>query len=219
MGSDYGKTIIVEKDGYFRLSDIEYQDGFGVQLQAVSIKNNSRGTQYIMVDEEDFPLILAGVPQQWPSETVEANAEFILPLESGMRNFLLPTLEVKAPYWGTVNYEKMDNKMVNSSGFKNMKDLIRSMGIRIVSKSQGDITCFFYNKTRVIICVDGKYQSNNYEQNLIYDTPLSDIGEINFLKDVEREMALGFLKVEDTKKNIFYTKNFKFLLHGRQSLF
>lgn len=209
VGSDYGKTIIVEKDGYFRLSDIEYQDGFGVQLQAVSIKNNSRGTQYIMVDEEDFPLILAGVPQQWPSETVEANAEFILPLESGMRNFLLPTLEVKAPYWGTVNYEKMDNKMVNSSGFKNMKDLIRSMGIRIVSKSQGDITCFFYNKTRVIICVDGKYQSNNYEQNLIYDTPLSDIGEINFLKDVEREMALGFLKVEDTKKKYFLYKEFQ----------
>lgn len=211
--SGFRRMIPTDTNGYFCFDSIEYSAGSGFYLEAMQLKGKK--TECIELDV----IKTSGLTELFPQAPLEDDSirpvqseEFMEISRIGNMHYLLRDVIVKAPFWGSRNYQKITDRDTNQ--YKDMRSIFGSMGMSIFSEAieketvetlVGDSVTnvnmkidegrvyetLYYGKQKVIVFVDDSYCEQS-DMVINWLTP-GDIENISFIKDVDRHRANALL--------------------------
>lgn len=210
----FQRMVPTDAEGYFCFDSIEYSDGSGFYLEAMQLKGKKTGK--IELDTKETTKLTSLFPQP-PLEDDSIKSvqteELVGISKVGNMHYLLQDVVIKAPFWGSRNYQKVTER--ETIRYKNMKSMLKSMGMDILSVAQesektetlaGDSATnievkidegrvyetLYYGSQKVLVFVDDAYCALS-DMVVSWLTP-GDIEDISFIKDVKRDRANALLK-------------------------
>lgn len=139
-GAGYVDMVNSSKEGAFRFDSLDFSEGTGFRLEAIQVKGKK--TEEVMIDEKEYPGINIRIPQFQIQEDalVETQpAEYDYFRKIGDNHFLLSTLEVRAPYWGSTNYEEFSEADLGRFRVPDLWEMLMEMGFEIVEHDNSSL--------------------------------------------------------------------------------
>lgn len=139
-GAGYINMVNTDKEGVFRFDSLDFSEGTGFRLEAIQVKGKK--TEEVSIDEKNYPGINIRIPQFQIIEDVLVEAQptnYDYFRKIGDNHFLLNTVEVKAPYWGSINYEEFTEKELSRYRVPDLWDMLEEMGFEIIEQGNSSL--------------------------------------------------------------------------------
>src|SRR5690606_32873208 len=162
----------------------------GVGLEIVGMENDRKGTRRlpVVMEEEVYPAPDPSFPQpRFAERPIEGDSDglehFWVGYTGGEKRFYIPAVEVKASYLGSTDYVQLDERELAKRRYRDVYDLLTSLGLDGVMNERGQVLQLNYQKERAAVYIDYRYYS--HVGILLNNIRVESIQQLTFVPDAE----------------------------------
>ena len=203
---EYSKEMVTDGQGHFSFDDVEFPEGVGLEI--VGMENDRKGTRRlpVVMEEEVYPAPAPSFPQpRFAERPIEGDSDgldnFWTGYTGGEKRFYIPSVEVRASYLGSADYVQLDGRDLAKRRYRDMYDLLTSLGLDVVMDERGYVLQLNYQQERAAVYIDYRYNLNvgllldNIHVESIQQLTFVPAAELTYLNDIDnmnRDMTFGY---------------------------
>lgn len=184
---EYSKEIMTDKEGYFSFDEVEFPDGIGFEIVGMENDKKENNRLPVVIEEVDYPAAGPSFPQPRFTDLVQQESDglkhFWIGYTGGEKHFFIPAVEVKASYLGSTDYVQLDERELAKRRYRDMYDLLTSLGLDIVTNDRGYVRRLNYEKEHVHVYID--YRPYVDPGLLLNNIRVESIQQLAFVPDAE----------------------------------